>query len=253
MLLRWKPEMELTFCMIVSIVFLCIACNSNVSYTPPFGIVSFSISNTGISCSAGSTIVTPIGEFSYQYTLASMNVEDDAFVIDIRYSKNGVITDGVYKIQTNNDEVTVTTNGHTRIQISNRRVLIDASTSTVQTVEVRDAQSSAPDPVTPEQQAQSVIDRYYTAINNKDYQTAYDLWLNHPAAYQNFANGFADTSHDDYTVDNIVSQSNGTVWVYITLQATSTSYQQTTYQGYYIVSSQSDGSWKISGANVRKI
>lgn len=106
---------------------------------------------------------------------------------------------------------------------------------------------------TPEQQAQSVIDRYYTAINSKDYQTAYNLWLNYPDSYQNFANGFANTSHDGYTFGNVVQQSDGKVQVDITIIATSTSYQQTTYQGYYIVGQQPDGSWKITSAKIHKI
>ena len=75
---------------------------------------------------------------------------------------------------------------------------------------------------TPEQQAQSVIDHYYTAINSKDYQTAYNLWLNYPDTYQNFANGFANTSYDSYTFGNTVQQSDGTVQVDLTIIATST-------------------------------
>jgi len=112
--------------------------------------------------------------------------------------------------------------------------------------------TTQPSPI-PEQQAQSVIDRYYIAINSKDYQTAYNLWLNYPDSYQNFANGFADTRHDDYTFGNIVQQSDGTVQVDITVIATSTSSQQTTYQGYYIVGQQPDSSWKITSATIHKV
>jgi hypothetical protein len=111
------------------------------------------------------------------------------------------------------------------------------------------AQSSS----TPEQQAQSVVDRYYTAINSNDYQTAYNLWQNYPESYQNFANGFRDTSHDDYTFGNVVQQSESKVRVNITITATSISYQQTSYQGYYIVEQQQDGSWKITSAKIHKV
>lgn len=111
------------------------------------------------------------------------------------------------------------------------------------------AQSSS----TPEQQAQSVVDRYYAAINSKDYQTAYNLWQNYPESYQNFANGFGDTSHDDYTFGNVVQQSEGNVRVNITITATSISYQQTSYQGYYVVEQQQDGSWKITSARIHKV
>ena len=105
---------------------------------------------------------------------------------------------------------------------------------------------------TPEQQARSIIDRYYTAINSKDYQTAYNLWLKYPDSYHKFANGFADTSHDDYTFGNVLQQNDGAVRVNITIIATSTSYQQTTYRGYYIVEQQADDSWKIISAKIYK-
>lgn len=98
---------------------------------------------------------------------------------------------------------------------------------------------------TSEQQAQSVITSYYSAINSKDYRTAYNLWENYPDSYQNFANGFSNTQHDDYQFGQVLQQSDGTVQVNITLVATTTSSQQSTYQGYYIVGQQSDGSWKI--------
>jgi hypothetical protein len=105
----------------------------------------------------------------------------------------------------------------------------------------------------PEQQAQSVINGYYTAINSQDYQTAYNLWLNYPQSYQSFANGFADTSHDDLTFGNVVQQSDGTVQTNVTIIATSTSSQQTTYQGYYLVGQQPDGTWKIISAKIHKV
>ncbi len=114
--------------------------------------------------------------------------------------------------------------------------------------------SPTPTPaLTPEQQGKSVIDRYYTSINNKDYQTAYNLWVNYPQTYEDFANGFADTQHDDYQFGQVLLQSDGTVQVNVTLVATSTSYQETTYQGYYTVGQQSDGSWKIIAASMSKV
>lgn len=107
--------------------------------------------------------------------------------------------------------------------------------------------------VAPEQQAQSVIANYFSAINSKDYQTAYNLWVNYPDSYQNFANGFSDTQRDDYQFGQVLQQGDGTVQVNITLVATSTSSQQTTYQGYYIVGPQSDGSWKIVKASLHQV
>jgi hypothetical protein len=107
--------------------------------------------------------------------------------------------------------------------------------------------------LTPEQQGKSVVAHYYNAINSKDYQTAYNLWVNYPDSYQNFANGFANTQRDDYQFGQVLLRGDGTVQVYITLVATSTSYQQTMYQGYYIVGQQSDGSWKIVNASMSKV
>jgi hypothetical protein len=106
--------------------------------------------------------------------------------------------------------------------------------------------------LTPGLQAQSVVARYYAAINSKDYQTAYNLWANYPGSYQGFANGFSDTWHDDYQLGQVVQLDYGTAQVYITLVATSTSSQRTTYQGYYIVGEQSDGSWKIVTASMSR-
>lgn len=131
-----------------------------------------------------------------------------------------------------------------------------ASTSTLSTPT---PQVPTPTPVPPtptpmpSQQAQSVVARYYAAINSKDYQTAYNLWVNYPDSYQNFANGFTDTQHDDYQFGQVLPQGDGTVQVYINLVATSTSYQRTTYQGYYIIGQQSDGSWKIVTASMSKV
>lgn len=107
-------------------------------------------------------------------------------------------------------------------------------------------------PLTPEQQAQSVIARYYTAINDTDYQTAYNLWSK-KGSYQTFVNGFADTKHDDCQFGQVSRQSDGTMQVDITLVVTATSSQRTTYSGYYIVGLQSDDTWKIiNGSLTRK-
>ncbi len=71
-------------------------------------------------------------------------------------------------------------------------------------------------------------------------------------AYQHFANGFADTSYDAYTFGNIAQQSDGTMQVDVTIIATSTSYQQTTYKGHYVVGQQSDSTWKIISAKMHQ-
>jgi hypothetical protein len=140
--------------------------------------------------------------------------------------------------------------GATILVVGPNRILqlVRVGETTPQSTAILSTSQSTPMPTPtpiPEQQAQSVIDRYYVAINAKDYQTAYNLWVNYPDSYQKFANGFANTLHDDYQFGQITQQSDGTVQVWITLTATETSSKQKTYQGYYIVGQQRDGSWKI--------
>ncbi len=106
---------------------------------------------------------------------------------------------------------------------------------------------------TPAQQAQAVIEQYYADINNKDYQDAYNLWVNYPQSYSTFAQGFAHTRHDDITFRAVTPQSDGTVRLDLTLTATSDTLQQNVYQGYYIVGQQPDGSWKITTANFQQV
>jgi serine/threonine protein kinase len=119
----------------------------------------------------------------------------------------------------------------------------------------------SPTPVpapSPSQQAQAVIRRYYNAINQADYQTAYQQW---GTAYQNanpynqFASGFANTRHDDLVINTVTPLSDGTVKVAITLYATEQSSSGTVvkeFQGYYIVG-QENGSWKLLTASIQQV
>ncbi len=99
------------------------------------------------------------------------------------------------------------------------------------------------------QQAQATIQQYYININNQNYQAAYNLWVSNPDNYDNFKQGFAHTHHDTITLGNAIAQTDGTIQVYLTVQATEdatpTGTQISTYQGYYTVGQQADGSWKI--------
>ncbi|MBV9258476.1 MAG: hypothetical protein JO215_10700 [Ktedonobacteraceae bacterium] len=101
----------------------------------------------------------------------------------------------------------------------------------------------------PTQQAQATIQQYYDDINNHNYQDAYNLWVNNPDNYDHFKQGFAHTQHDAITLGDAVAQTDGTMRVNLTLQATentaSGGTQVNTYQGYYTVQQQADGSWKI--------
>ena len=102
---------------------------------------------------------------------------------------------------------------------------------------------------TPIQQAQATIQHYYADINSQDYQDAYNLWVSNPDNYNHYKQGFAHTYHDDITFGKVIPQVDGTVQVNITLQATEDEAgggtKISTYQGYYTVGQQADGSWKI--------
>lgn len=93
------------------------------------------------------------------------------------------------------------------------------------------------------QQAQATVQSYYTDINNRDYQSAYNLWYNYPQTEAQFASGFTNTIQDSLTITSATQLPDGTVQVSITLVAQSTT-GTTTYSGYYIVQ-QYSGSWMI--------
>ena len=93
------------------------------------------------------------------------------------------------------------------------------------------------------QQAQATVQSYYTDINNRDYQSAYNLWLSYPQSEAQFASGFTNTIQDSLTITGASQLPDGTVQVSVTLVAQSTT-GTTTYNGYYIVQ-QSNGSWLI--------
>jgi flagellar basal body-associated protein FliL len=109
-------------------------------------------------------------------------------------------------------------------------------------------------PASLEQQGRTVIEKYYFAINNKDYQTAYKLWSKTSQTYDNFVQGFTHTQRDDVVFGQIVVQSDGTVKVPLTITATSDTAAQSQFNGYYLVEQDpADGSWKIITANIRAI
>lgn len=93
------------------------------------------------------------------------------------------------------------------------------------------------------QQAQATIQTYYTDINNKDYQGAYNLWLTYPQSEAQFASGFANTIQDTLTITGATQLPDGTVNVSINLVAQSTT-GTTTYSGFYIVEMY-NGNWMI--------
>lgn len=110
--------------------------------------------------------------------------------------------------------------------------------------------------LTPSQQAQALLQRFYDDINTHAYQDAYNQLgqsYQQQQSYSSFASGYTHTRHDSITFNSISPQNNGTVIVSMTIQATEdatsgTGTQLSTYQGNYTVG-MVNGSWKIlSGA-----
>ena len=112
------------------------------------------------------------------------------------------------------------------------------------------APSPTPSPTTVPltQQAQTVLQNYYDDINNKNYSASYAMlgsqMQQNQQSYSQYQAGFANTQQDAITIIDSTQQSDGTVKLDVTLQATNTDGSQHTYQGYYIVGPE-NGSLKI--------
>ncbi len=109
--------------------------------------------------------------------------------------------------------------------------------------------------VTP-QQAVTAVSQYYTHINAKDYQDAYNLWGSNyqsSTSYATFAQGFNTTQQVAAQTGNAAPLSDGTVKVPVTVTATVADVASTTvntYQGYYIVGLE-QGNIKLLSANLQ--
>lgn len=118
----------------------------------------------------------------------------------------------------------------------------------------------------PIQQASSVIQQYYADINNKDFQQAYMLWVKCPQTLSQFEQdycpqtvsqfeqGYASTMHDDITLGEAVIQTDGSVQVPVTVQATEDAgggkSNTRELHGNYTVKQQSNGIWKFIGGQM---
>ncbi len=106
--------------------------------------------------------------------------------------------------------------------------------------------------------AHTVIQQYYADINNKDYQSAYNLWgsdFQNSYSYDKFAAGYAHTMHDDVTINSLTTNADGTVTTRITLVAledTVNGQVTSTYQGTYIIG-QENGTWKFLSGTLTKV
>jgi hypothetical protein len=91
--------------------------------------------------------------------------------------------------------------------------------------------------------ARALVTQYYTYINQKNYDAAYDLlsqeWMARMSR-QTFDSGFSNTLQDTLTIVSAEVLSDGTVQVDITLQAQHTDGSIINYAGYYIVTKENE-------------
>ncbi len=94
--------------------------------------------------------------------------------------------------------------------------------------------------------ASKTLQAYYNHINAHEYQAAYDLWYvngQRSQTYTEFVAGYAQTLHDDLTIQDAKELNDGSVQLNVTLVARGPT-NSATYQGYYNVG-QRDGEWKL--------
>ena len=106
---------------------------------------SFSIDTNGvISIQGDLSVETFVGTFSLDANVsASLKSEDNTLILLIRHQENGSVVDTEYKIQTGQDDVKVVTNGRTIVDVTQHKVFIDASNGSIQSIEVKDANSES--------------------------------------------------------------------------------------------------------------
>jgi serine/threonine protein kinase len=135
--------------------------------------------------------------------------------------------------------------------------VISGGTPTMPTTSITPTLAVTPTP-SPVDQAQAMVQQYYSYINQQDYQDAYNLWgadYQSTHSYSQFASGFANTRRDDLTINSSTQLDDGTVKVVITLYATedsTTGPVTKTFQGYYIVGIE-NGAWKLLRASLHQI
>lgn len=102
--------------------------------------VGFAIAPDGnVSLSGALQLVSHIGRFSVkaQFERHAQPTSDELLLV-IRLRVGGSVVDEVYRIGSG-DEVLVTVDGLTPIRVTNHKVLIDASQSTLRKIEVKNA------------------------------------------------------------------------------------------------------------------
>ncbi len=142
--------------LLIATLFLTSACGSaiaGVGFRPPFSPVTFFINTDGtISIQGDLSIETPVGEVVIEASASSaLQPEDntllskkdnDSLLVIIRHKQKGSVVDDGYKIQTGQDEIKIVTDGKVTTDITQHEFFIDASKGTVQSITVKDANST---------------------------------------------------------------------------------------------------------------
>jgi hypothetical protein len=146
-----------TLASIVVLGMVAAACNPVTATVQPLGLpVQFSIDSTGsVSVAAVAGIVTPLGEFTIEQNVYAVQPEkDESTLVVIRHKAAGMIFDAAYTVNST-DDLSAELDGHIRIEVSNRKVFIDASNGAVQsltlnsTISARTAAPPSPPQATP--------------------------------------------------------------------------------------------------------
>lgn len=117
--------------------------SAQINYKPPFLPIVFSLHDNGtISVAGDASVVTPIGDFEVEaggYTAeATATPPPDSLVLIIRHIKSGKAVDTVYDIAANGEELAITTDGLTQINVTAHQVFIDATKSKIKSITFKD-------------------------------------------------------------------------------------------------------------------
>lgn len=119
----------------------------DVGYTPPLVPVKFSVDSSGQPSISGSKeLVTPLGTFSIGAKYSLDSVRSDAVRVVIQNKKAGDAGSRyIYDVTTGSGEFTAVDNGKTTIQVSDRRVLIDVTNGTIESIQLKGVEPVAED------------------------------------------------------------------------------------------------------------
>jgi formylglycine-generating enzyme required for sulfatase activity len=111
-------------------------CSQSISYKPTGFPLKVTINNRGeVLFGAEASISTPIGAFSIGVE-QTINPEEDIITLIVRDRRKAADkVDAVYRIQMEDQNVVVTLDGKTTLEISKRLIVVDVTEGTVRTIE----------------------------------------------------------------------------------------------------------------------